>query len=181
MVKELIAKEVIELPTGVEVRLSGNKVYIKGPKGEIERDFSHAAIDIGREDDAITIEAPWPDKKHAALVGTIKSHIENMLTGVLKGFTYKLKIIFAHFPISVKIQDKEVFIENFGGERKSRRAHIKGEVNVSVDGDDVIVKGISIEDVSQTAANMQQSTRIKKRDPRIFLDGIYVYEKGEGM
>jgi len=181
LTKELIAQEVIEIPTDVNVRLNLLKVFVRGPLGEIERDFSHAVVNIKHEYDKFIIEAPWPDKKKSALVGTIKSHINNMMTGVLNGFTYKLKIVFAHFPISIKIQEGEVIIENFGGERRSRRARIQGDVKVSVEGDDVLVKGINIEDVSQTAANIQQATRIKKKDPRIFLDGIYVFEKGEGM
>jgi large subunit ribosomal protein L6 len=181
LAKKLIAREVIEIPPDVEVRLSPSKVFVKGPRGEIERDLSHATVDIRRGDNELIIEAHWPDKRMAALVGTVKSHIENMMTGVLKGFTYKLKIVFAHFPISVKIQDDEVVIENFGGERRSRRAQIQGDVKVTVQGEDVLVKGINIDDVSQTAANIQQATRIKKKDPRIFLDGVYVFEKGEAM
>ena len=54
-------------------------------------------------------------------------------------------------------------------------------MKVKVSGDDVIVQGINIEEVSQTAANIEQATKIKNRDPRRFLDGIYVYEKLEGL
>ncbi|MBS7635615.1 50S ribosomal protein L6, partial [Candidatus Bathyarchaeota archaeon] len=93
----------------------------------------------------------------------------------------KLKIVYAHFPISVKVNGNKIIIENFMGERSPRTAKIIGDVKVSVKGDDVIIQGINIEDVSQTAANIEQATRIKNRDPRRFLDGIYVYEKMEGM
>jgi large subunit ribosomal protein L6 len=104
-----------------------------------------------------------------------------MITGVRKGFTYKLKIVFSHFPISVKVQGKTVLIENFTGERNPRKAKIVGNANVKVSGDDIIVQGINLEDVSQTAANIEQATKVKRKDPRIFLDGIYLYERGEGM
>ena len=181
MTKMLLSQETITIPPKVQVRLSLPTIIVKGPLGEVKREFSSTNISIMHKDDKIQIEAHWPDKKRAALVGTFKSHIENMLTGVLKGFTYKLKIVFAHFPISVKVHDREIIIDNFGGERRARRACIKGDVKVSLDGDDILVKGINIEDVSQTAANIQQATRIKKKDPRIFLDGIYVFEKEEGM
>ncbi|RLI51117.1 50S ribosomal protein L6 [Candidatus Bathyarchaeota archaeon] len=176
-----MAQKIVEIPSDIKVRLNLPSIIVKGPLGEIERNFYFSAISITHRNNKIIIEAPWPDKKRSALVGTLKSHIENMIIGVLKGFTYKLKIVFAHFPISVKIQDREIIIENFGGERKSRIAFIRGDVKVSVDGDDLIVKGICIEDVSQTAANVEQGTRIKNKDPRVFLDGIYVFEKGEGM
>jgi len=104
-----------------------------------------------------------------------------MITGVTKGFTYKLKIVFSHFPISVKVQGDKILIENFTGEKTPRIAKIVGTAKVTVKGDDVIVQGINIEDVGQTAANIEQATKIKKKDPRIFLDGIYIYERKEGM
>jgi large subunit ribosomal protein L6 len=104
-----------------------------------------------------------------------------MMTGVAKGFTVKLKIVFAHFPVSVKIQDDWVIIENFQGEQRPRQARIHGDVKIAVEGDDISVQGINIEQVTQTAANIQQATKIKKKDPRVFLDGIYVFEKSEGM
>jgi large subunit ribosomal protein L6 len=100
-----------------------------------------------------------------------------MIKGVSKGFTYKLKIVFAHFPIFVEIRGREIWIKNFCGERRLRIAKIVGNVSVKVEGDDVIVQGINLEEVSQTAANIQQATKIKRKDPRIFLDGIYVYSK----
>jgi len=74
-----------------------------------------------------------------------------------------------------------VAIENFTGERSPRMARIMGEAKVVVKGDDVIVQGINIEDVSQTAANIEKATKVKVKDPRVFLDGIYVYERHEGM
>jgi len=104
-----------------------------------------------------------------------------MIKGVTKGFTYKLKIVFSHFPITVKIKEKTLIIENFTGERNPRKAKIMGDTKVTVKGDDIIVQGINLEDVSQTAANIQNATKIRRKDPRVFLDGIYVYEKHEGI
>jgi large subunit ribosomal protein L6 len=104
-----------------------------------------------------------------------------MITGVTKGFTYKLKIVFSHFPISVKLKEKTVLVENFTGERSPRKSKIIGEVKVKIQGEDIIVQGINLEDVSQTAANVEQATKVKRKDPRIFLDGLYVFEQVEGM
>jgi len=171
----------VEIPEGVEGMLEGRIVTIKGEKGELTRDFSHAPIKIRLEGKTVTVQASWPRKKEAALVGTIRSHIQNMIKGVTKGFTYKLKIVFSHFPITVKIKEKTLTIENFTGERSPRNAKIMGDTKVTVKGDDVIVQGINLEDVSQTAANIQNATKIRRKDPRVFLDGIYVYEKHEGI
>ena len=104
-----------------------------------------------------------------------------MITGVTKGYSYKLKIVFSHFPITVKVQNKSVLIENFTGERRARSVKILGDVKVKIDPEDIIITGSNLEQVSQTAANIEQSTRVRNKDPRVFLDGIYVYERNEGM
>ncbi|MFQ5999292.1 MAG: 50S ribosomal protein L6 [Candidatus Bathyarchaeia archaeon] len=175
------ASKSIEIPEGVDVKVEGRVVTVNGEKGELTRDFSHAPVSIHLEGKIITVRANWPRKKEAALVGTICSHIQNMITGVTKGFTYKLKIVFSHFPISVKVREKTVAIENFTGERSPRITKIMGDTKVIVKGEDVIVQGTNIEDVSQTAANIQNATKVKKKDPRVFLDGIYIHERHEGM
>jgi len=171
----------IEIPEGVTVKIDGKKVEVIGEKGRLVRDFSGAPISIEIEDNQIVVSTDDSHRKIVAMVGTVCSHINNMIKGVTKGFTYKLKIVYAHFPISVKIEGDKILIENFLGERSPRVAKIVGDVKVSVKGDDVLVQGINIEEVGQTAANIEQATKIKNKDPRKFLDGIYVYEKLEGF
>ena len=171
----------IQVPENVDVKMEGKKISFKGEKGSLIRDFSFVPIGIEGEGKTIRIWAEWPRKKEAALVGTIYSHIQNMITGVTKGYSYKLKIVFSHFPISVKVQDKTVLIENFTGERRARRVKTVGNVKVKIEPEDIIIEGINLEDVSQTAANIEQATRVRRKDPRVFLDGIYVYEKNEGV
>ena len=171
----------VEVPDGVEVQVEERIVTVNGEKGTVTRDFSKAPVTVELDGKTVKVRANWPRKREAALVGTISSHIQNMIVGVTKGFTYKLKIVFAHFPISVKVKENTVLIENFTGERSSRKARIMGDVKVLAKGDDVVVQGINLEDVSQTAANIQKATKVKKKDPRVFLDGIYVYERLEGM
>lgn len=172
---------IIQVPDDVEVSVDGRKVTVKGAKGTLIRDFHHAPISIKLDGRAVRIWAEWPRKKEASLVGTVYSHIQNMIIGTTRGFTYKLKVVFSHFPISVKISEKTVLIENFTGERSPRKAKIMGNAKVKIQGEDVIVQDLSLEDVSQTAANIEQATRVKRKDPRIFLDGLFVYEKNEGM
>ena len=170
----------VEIPEDVDIKIDRRIVTVKGEKGELTRDFSHTPISIYIEEKRITAKANWPRKREAALVGTVCSHVRNMITGVTKGFTYKLKIVFSHFPISVKVKERTVVIENFTGERSPRTAKIVGDSKVAVKGEDIIVNGINLEAVSQTAANIEQATKIRKKDHRVFLDGIYVYERHEG-
>jgi len=179
-VRAIEISENVQVPEDVEVGLEGKKFTVKGPKGTLVRDFSFAPISLKLNDKILCIRAEWPRKKEASLVGTLRSHVENMITGVRKGFTYKVKIVFSHFPISVKLKDKTILIENFTGERSPRKAKIIGDVQVKIQSEDVFVQGIDLEDVSQTAANIEQATRVKRKDPRIFLDGLYVYERSEG-
>jgi large subunit ribosomal protein L6 len=171
----------IQVPEAVTVNLQGKKISVNGEKGSLTRDFSFAPIAIDAEGQTIRVSAKWPRKKESALVGTIYSHIQNMITGVTKGFSYKIKIVFSHFPISVKLDGKSILIENFTGERKARSIKTVGDVKIKIETDDIIISGINLEEVSQTAANIEQATRVKGKDVRVFLDGLYVYERNEGM
>lgn len=172
-------EETIEIPKDVQVTLEGKKIKVTGPKGELNRDFSHAkSIEMLKEDDKITLNVNYPNKKKRALIYTLKSHINNMFNGITKGpYVIRMKIVYAHFPISVKVKEQKVFIENFLGERKPRVAKIFGNTVVTIETDDVIVKSNNIEEAGQTAANIQKTTKIKHKDPRAFQDGIYKYQK----
>lgn len=115
---------------------------------------------------------------------TVCSHIENMITGVTKGFKYKMRFCYAHFPInvtSVKEGGKDVVeIRNFLGEKKVRRVHLLDGVSYfrTPDVKDQIeISGIDITKVSLSCAQIRQSTAVKNKDIRKFLDGIYVSEK----
>ena len=171
----------VEIPEGVQVEVEGKVVTVKGPLGTLTRDFSHAPVEIRLDGNKVVVEAYWPKKRERAMIGTVAAHIRNMITGVTKGFTYKLKIVFTHFPIQVSVEGDKVVIRNFLGERAPRIAKIMPGVKVEVEKEDVLVKGIDIEAVGQTAANIEMATKIKGKDIRVFLDGIYIYEKQVGM
>jgi large subunit ribosomal protein L6 len=171
--------EEIKISPGVTVKMDGNKISVKGPKGEVQRDFSHASsIEIHKSDNTLTIRPLTTRKRDKSLVMNLKTQIDNMMLGVTKGFEYKLKVAHSHFPITVKVdKDKRlVQVENFIGERTPRVANIEGNVEVAVKGDDVIVSGIDRQAIGQTAANIERVCRIKEKDPRVFQDGIYLYE-----
>jgi len=182
MPKLLHVQEKVGIPVGVTVEVDGLRVVVKGPKGSVTRDFSHArGVSIRVGGNEVVVEAFSADRKLKALVGTVAAHIRNMITGVTRGYRYKLKIIFSHFPINVTVDEKNkiVRIRNFMGEKSDRIAKIYGNVKVKVSGEDIIVEGIDIEEVGLTAASIERATRVTDRDRRIFVDGIYIYEKGE--
>jgi|TARA_B100001964_G_C14223696_1_gene596589 large subunit ribosomal protein L6 len=175
--KEEQAQIRFEVPEGVLVKFSDNILYVNGPLGEIKRDFSKIRSNISLEGTTIIITPFSSRKKHRSIMNTSRSLIRNMVTGVTKGFTYKLKVAYAHFPITVKIKGDEVHVDNFYGERAPRISKIVGDCKLEIQEDDVIVRGISLDDVGQTAANIEQATTVKKKDQRVFLDGVYIYEK----
>ena len=183
MAKQVHVYEEVEIPEGVDVQVDGLKVTVSGPKGSVSRDFSHAReVIIRREDNRVIVETFFANRRRKALVGTIASHIENMIRGVTKGYRYKLKIIYSHFPVTVVVDEKDrlVRIKNFLGEKADRIARIVGDdVKVRVEGDDIIVEGIDIEHVGQTAANIELATKVRDKDRRVFVDGIYIYDWGE--
>ena len=100
-----------------------------------------------------------------------------MFKGANEGFEYKLKILYSHFPMKVDVKEDNLVVDNFLGEKHSRKAKLIQGVEVKINGQDVNVTGIDKEKVSQTAANIEQATRIKNLDPRVFQDGIYITEK----
>ena len=149
-------------------------VKISGPKGELQREFVYPGITITKKDSNVIVDTKILGKAQSAMLGTFVSHIKNMIMGVTKGFEYKLKVVYAHFPIQVKVEGSTFSIGNFLGERKPRKAKIIPDVDVNIVKDEIFVRGIDKELVAQTAANIEQATRVKRRDPRVFQDGIYV-------
>ncbi|MBS7655364.1 50S ribosomal protein L6 [Candidatus Bathyarchaeota archaeon] len=177
-----VEKRVVSIPENVNVTLKNNLMEVSGPLGTLVEDFSHAPVKIELNNNKeVIVYAYWPKIKQAAIVGTIASLIKNLIKGVTKGFTYKLKVVYSHFPVTIKVSENKIIIENFIGEKSPRTAKIVGNVKVKVKADDIIVQGVNLKEVSQTASNIEQATKIKKKDQRVFLDGIYIYERKEGL
>ena len=179
----IVEKRTIEIPKGVEVSLLGeNHIKVSKGKNVLERKFERvtAHIDIDKKNNKVEIFDYFVKRKNKAVVGTISAHIINMMRGVQTPFVYKLKIIYSHFPITVKIVGKEIEYTGMYGQKGKKYVPILGDgTKATVAGDVVTVEGIDIEKVSQTAARLEQSTRLRgkyAKDVRIFQDGIYVFE-----
>jgi large subunit ribosomal protein L6 len=168
----------IGIPDGVSIEFEGDCLVVKGPKGELKRIFRHPKIKVNIKENNIEINLIGPERrKTKALLGTWTAHIKNMISGVLHGWEAKLKIIYLHFPIKFDVKDKDIIIHNFLGERKPRIAKIVGDSKVDIKKDEIIVTGINKEDVGQTAANIETTTRIMRYDRRVFQDGCYIISK----
>jgi len=121
--------------------------------------------------------------KSMAAIRTAISHVNNLITGVTKGYRYKMRFVYAHFPINASIGgDKNTIeIRNFLGEKKVRRVEMLNGVTVTRSEkvkDELVLDGNDIELVSRSCALINQKCHVKKKDIRKFLDGIYVSDKG---
>ncbi|MFW9939902.1 MAG: 50S ribosomal protein L6 [Candidatus Thorarchaeota archaeon] len=184
MVKIAFFKEELEIPDGVEVLLEGDHhIRVKGPNGDITKDFSHVrAIKVTIKNKKVIFSTDFPKGGTLALIKTVVSIINNLMIGVQTNYKYISKIAYSHFPCSVRVDEKNqiIFVENFLGERAPREAKILDNVKVEVKGDDVYFIGPDKEALGQSAANVKRACRIRKKDPRVFQDGVYLYRKQLG-
>lgn len=175
MAQEISRK--VEIPADVTVTYANRIITVSGPKGQNVKELYYPGIMITVDGGEVVVDTEIMRKKYKAMVGTYASHISNMIKGVTEGFEYKMNIVYSHFPMQTKVEGKTFVISNFLGEKKPRIVKIVGETTVKISGNSVVISGINKEDVGQTTANIEQGTKIKRFDPRVFQDGIYVVEK----
>jgi large subunit ribosomal protein L6 len=167
----------VEIPPGVDAKLEGSVLTISGPKGTLVRDMRFPQIDVTIEDGEIVVSTASDKKRILAMSGTIEALAKSMIRGVVEGYEYHMKVVYSHFPIQLKQQGNRLEINNFLGEKQPRVAKILDGVTVKIGSDEVTLTGIDREKVGNTAANIEHATKITKRDPRVFQDGIYITER----
>ncbi|CAL1280055.1 unnamed protein product [Larinioides sclopetarius] len=181
--KIIHSSQTVKIPKGVEIKVKSRVVTVRGPRGDSKRSFRHAQVDItllGK--DKLCVTKWFGIRKELATVRTVCTHIENMIKGVTLGYQYKMRSVYAHFPINVTTSKDGALVEirNFLGEKIIRRVEMQPGVvctNSTQQKDELILEGNEIESVSRSAALIHQSTLVKNKDIRKFLDGIYVSEK----
>jgi len=171
----------IQIPEGVKVSVAGSKVSVSGKNGNQEKDFASplfaGVLKIETDGKVFKVSTDETKRKIKSEVGTVASLVQNMIEGCQKNYTAKMKVIFMHFPITVKVSGAQLQITNFLGEKKPRAAEILAGCKVEVKGDEVFVSGNKKEDVGQTCANIERASWIKARDRRVYQDGIFIIEK----
>ncbi|CAI6228171.1 unnamed protein product [Periconia digitata] len=186
--KYIHSEELLEIPEGVKVSIKTRNVVVEGPRGKLSKSLGHLAVSFSHpKKNTIKIELHHGSRKSVATIRTVRSLINNLIIGVTKGFKYKMRYVYAHFPINVNIEKNketdvyEVEIRNFIGEKIVRRVNMRPGVTVEISAnqkDELQLTGNSLEDVSQSAADIQQICRVRNKDIRKFLDGLYVSERG---
>jgi large subunit ribosomal protein L6 len=160
----------IDIPEGVNVRVEGHTVTVKGPAGEVRKTFSkESAVKVSGNKAEVTA-------KNKALTNTVEAILECMVAGAKSGYKRSMKLLYAHFPITLEVKGKDIAVKNFLGEKQSRKASLVGNTKLEAKGQSVVVSGPDKEAVGQTIANLRSAMKIKDKDPRVFQDGIYDVE-----
>ena len=167
----------IELKKGVTAVLEGSLLKVKGPKGEVSRDFIYPGISIRVDAGKVVMESKKATKREKKIISSFAAHIKNMVKGVEEPHEYILKICSGHFPMNVSVSGKDFAIKNFLGESVPRKLKLSGDVSVKVDGDKIIVVSPDKETAGKAAAQIENLCRITNRDRRIFQDGCYMIQK----
>ncbi|XXG66992.1 hypothetical protein AAC387_Pa06g0437 [Persea americana] len=183
--KTILASQTMDIPEGVKVKVKAKMIEVEGTRGKLTRNFKHLNLDFqliegGKK---LKVDAWFGSRKTMAAIRTAISHVQNLITGVTKGYRYKMRFVYAHFPINASItnSNKSIEIRNFLGEKKVRKVDMLDGVNIVRSEkvkDELVLDGNDIELVSRSAALINQKCHVKNKDIRKFLDGIYVSEKG---
>ncbi|KAF8663399.1 hypothetical protein AX16_000971 [Volvariella volvacea WC 439] len=184
--RDVLKTEELDIPAGVDVSIKSRVITVKGPRGTLTKNVRHVDMDIRLlkgKTSKVSLAVWQGGRKHVACLRTIRSLINNMIIGVTKGFQYKMRAVYAHFPINCIIQDngRAVEIRNFLGEKTVRHVDMLDGVVITeskAQKDELILEGNDIDNVSQSAASIQGICRVRNKDIRKFLDGIYVSDRG---
>merc|ERR1712100_716955 len=171
-------------PSAMKTINSKASVKITGPRGVLTKSFRHMSVDMYMPSPKeIKVEKWFASSKELSVIKTTCSHIQNMIDGVTKGFKYRMKMVYAHFPTNAQISNKgdSVDIVNFIGQKVKFHIDAIGD-KTKIERDpkentQLLISGNDIESVSRTCALISQSCAVKKKDIRKFLDGIYVSNK----
>merc|ERR1719188_1994601 len=190
--RTLLTEDFVEIPAGVTVNCNARKVTVKGPKGEVKKNFSHLAVELQkmkqnnkkRNGTYIRIRMWFGGYKQACSVNTLKSLIENMITGVTEGYRYKMRLVYSHFPINAIIpkDGEQITVRNFPGGKQDKLIPMVGGTKVKLTPsnevkDELVFEGNDNAAVSLCCARVSQVCKTGRKDVRKFLDGIYVSAK----
>jgi large subunit ribosomal protein L6 len=171
--------ETIDVPKGVTFTLTGRRLHAKGPLGAVDRPFPSDALELKTASGKVTITLRLPAhrKRSQALLKTWAAHLKNLAGSLTLGVEARLKVVAAHFPMKVQVKENHILIENFLGEKHPRSSDLLPGTSARVEGDYLILSGYDVEQVGQSAANIERASRIREYDPRVFQDGIYLVDR----
>ena len=159
-----IGKKPITIPAGVDVKLDGSKVTVKGPKGELCNTFN-SDIAIAIEGNEIVVTRPSDNKNHRALHGLTRTLIANMVEGVTNGYTKELEVNGVGYRVQKQGKD---LVMNLGYSHQVIMSEIPG-ITIEVPAPNkIVISGADKQMVGQFAAEVRE-----KRPPEPY--------KGKGI
>lgn len=167
----------VEMPSGIEATCEKDVLTVKGPKGEISKTLRFPRVTIKVVDNKIVIGTEKFSQAEKKIIHTYRAHANNLIKGVSEGFTYKLKVVYAKFPMTVALNGNKFTVKNFLGEKVPRVSEVPSDVKVTVAGEDITVEGINKESCGQVAGTIERLTKISHFDRRVIQDGIFITEK----
>lgn len=169
--------ESIEIPSDIQCKLENHTLICKKDSIELSKKFNVPGIEIKYSGNKIIFECQAGNKNQYKIIKTLVSHVRNLIRGLNEKFVYELESCNVHFPMTLKVIDSQLAINNFLGEKKTRYANIAQNVDVDIKGAKIIVSSADKEAAGRTATNFEKATKITNRDRRIFQDGIYITKK----
>ncbi|MGC9079303.1 MAG: 50S ribosomal protein L6 [Nanopusillaceae archaeon] len=172
-----IVIEKVDVPDNVKVSIEKNVIKVEGPKGKKERMINNRNIIIEKKDNQVIFKAYFPSKKVLKDLYTMIAHLKNDIHGVVNGYRYKLKAVYIHYPIKLKLDKNKLVIENFMGGKNPIVIEIPEGVKASINENEIILEGYDLEKLGNLAGLIENSVRLRDKDLRKFQDGIYIVEK----
>lgn len=159
-----IGRKPIAVPSGVDVKIDGSHIAVKGPKGTLERDI-HKDMTLVLENNEIVVERPSDNKNHRALHGLTRSLVNNMVVGVTEGFSKTLEVNGVGYRVAKQGKD---LVMNLGYSHQVIMSEIDG-ISIEVPAPNkIVISGPDKQKVGQFAANVRE-----KRPPEPY--------KGKGI
>ncbi|MBS3081473.1 50S ribosomal protein L6 [Candidatus Pacearchaeota archaeon] len=167
----------VVIPDGMSCNLSDNVLQCSKGNIQISKFFKVPNLVFVVSEKEILVKCVKANKKNRASVNSCSTHISNMFKGIDKNFVYELEICNVHFPMTVKLENNKLVINNFLGEKVNRSANILSGVEVKIKDNKIEVSSAEIESAGQTAANIEKASKVTGKDRRIFQDGIFITKK----
>ncbi len=167
----------IEIPKGIEARIEEDRLTIKGKFGSTSKRINGRLLRVSVDSNKVLVKEA--ENRKLARIAVLAaqafgSEIRSAIKGASEGIEKKMVVFYAHFPMTIEVNEKQVFIKNIFGEKVPRVAGIVGDTKVEVKDQELIIKGADPYDVGQTIANLRKVCYSRGYDTRVFQDGVYL-------
>lgn len=169
--------ETIEIPEGIQCSIKTKVLKVSKLGKELSRNLAIPYTNITIENNKIVFESEKGSKREFKFINSAIAHIKNMFHGLEKEYVYTLEACNVHFPMTLKVEKNNLFINNFLGEKTPRTAEIPKNVRAEIKAQKIILSSFDKEAVGQAATNIEKATKVRNRDRRVFQDGIFLVER----